>query len=206
MFDFDLQMRMWRSAMDAFVHSSQASIAAAAAWQDQVTKSSQPESCTSANSSANLNPFGWMMPSASMWWLEPWSNMMGTKANTLPLLLGWPGPQTLSQTTWDVATSPELFSDIVASFWTWPTSQWAFFQTPMTAMMMSAGLPYNVASPSAKASTSAMDVADAAAKQMDNVFAAYRNDGGHTAAQIFALPLIFAAAFAAPVKPEVRPY
>lgn len=60
-------------------------------------------------------------------------------------------------------------------------------------MMMSAGLPFAVASPSAKAGTAAMDAADAARQQMENMYSAYRSDGGHAAAQIATLPWAFAA-------------
>ena len=80
-------------------------------------------------------------------------------------------------------------------FWNWAASPWAFMQTPITAMMMQAGFPYDVASPSAKASTAAMDAADAARQQLDNVFSSYRSDGGHAAAQFAALPWALAASF-----------
>jgi hypothetical protein len=82
-------------------------------------------------------------------------------------------------------------------FWNWAATPWTFMQTPLTAMMMSAGLPYNVASPSAKAGTAAMDAADAAHKQMEHVFSAYRSDSGYAAAQIMSLPWSVAASFMA---------
>ena len=62
-------------------------------------------------------------------------------------------------------------------------------------MIMSAGMPYKVASPSAKASTAAMDAAHAAHQQMDKIYSAYRSDGGHAAAQIVMMPWTIAASF-----------
>jgi hypothetical protein len=72
---------------------------------------------------------------------------------------------------------------------------WAYMQMPLTAMLMSSGMPYSVASPSAKASTAAMDAADAARQQLDKVYSAYRSDGGHAAAQLVILPWTLAATF-----------
>ena len=76
----------------------------------------------------------------------------------------------------------------LAYMWPWSTMGWAVMQTPWTAMMVSAGMPYKVASPTAKASTSAMDAAHAARQQMDKMYSAYRSDGGHAAAQIVMMP------------------
>ena len=47
---------------------------------------------------------------------------------------------------------------------------WTVYQGPMMAMMLSYGVPYAVAAPTARASTSAMDAADAACTQWRLVF------------------------------------
>jgi hypothetical protein len=52
----------------------------------------------------------------------------------------------------------------------WGVTPWTFYQGPMMAMMLSYGVPYAVAAPTARASTSAMDAADAAYTQWRLVF------------------------------------
>ena len=211
MFDFDLQLRFWRSAMDALLHSTQASMAATAAWQDQIASQvSNGPTNASAQSETN-NPWAWMMPTQNNPWLAAYSifetnpmfGALSPPSNPffptqpamsmwMPFALAFPN----ASSGWTAPGAANFFPDLIASLWTWPTSPWALYQTPLTAMMMSAGMPYNVASPSAKAGTSAMDAADAARQQMDNVLSAYQSDGGHAAAQAFTLPWIFAASFA----------
>lgn len=93
-----------------------------------------------------------------------------------------------------------------AAFWAMPMPPmtWACMQLPLTCMMVSAGMPLSVATPSAKASTAAMDAADAARQQFAKVYSAYRSDGGH-AAQLVSLPWNMAAAFAA-LEPKKNGY
>jgi hypothetical protein len=52
----------------------------------------------------------------------------------------------------------------------WSATPWSIYQAPMMAMMLSYGVPYSVAAPTARASTSAMDAADAAYTQWQLVF------------------------------------
>jgi hypothetical protein len=52
----------------------------------------------------------------------------------------------------------------------WGMSPWTMYQGPMVAVMLSYGVPYAVAAPTARASTSAMDAADAACAQWRLVF------------------------------------
>jgi hypothetical protein len=52
----------------------------------------------------------------------------------------------------------------------WGVSPWTLYQGPMIATMLSYGVPYAVAAPTARASTSAMDAADAACAQWHCVF------------------------------------
>ena len=100
----------------------------------------------------------------------------------------------MPQNGWGAAR-PGALPSAFAPFWPWPVMTWTYMQTPLMAMMMSAGMPFDVALPSAKASTAAMDATDAARQQLDNVFSAYRSDGGHAAAQIVTWPWTVAASF-----------
>ncbi len=219
MFDFDLQLRLWRSVTDAMLHSTQASIAAASAWQDQVLAAGHKPKAAAPIPSP-LNGFGlwpWAsaaqpMPAAfpaSMWWLSAWQ----PPKPSVPAAFSAGNPFYSAMTPWFEmywrqsmsawampangwgASRPGALPSGFAPFWPWPMMTWAYMQTPLTAMMMSAGMPFDVASPSAKAGTAAMDAADAARQQIDNVFSAYRSDGGHAAAQMVTLPWTIAASF-----------
>ena len=188
-FDFDLQMRFWRSVTDAMVHSAQASMAAASAWQDVVLAS--PGAIKTADPEAPVWPFFAAVPDSNPWFpaarslteVSPWVEIFWRQsADMMPM----------TETAWGSIPQANPAA-MLAPFWGWAASPWAFMQTPLTAMMMQAGFPYAVASPSAKAGTAAMDAADAARQQMDNVFASYRSDGGHAAARITTSPWDVAA-------------
>lgn len=168
MFDFDLQMRFWRSAIDASMYWTEASVAAASAWQNQVmaasTQASRGTTATSPNNVFSFalpqtaNPWAsslamWQsfFPAPAMPMMSPWNFFGANNGNSGAAMFPsfWPGmPQ----------TSPQ-------AFFSWPSTPWAMFQTPMTAMMMSAGMPYDVAVPAAKASAATMEAADAAREQ-----------------------------------------
>jgi hypothetical protein len=194
--DFDLQIRFWRSVTEAVLHSTDAALAAAAAWQDQILASQNQTEAASSKTPPLWpveSPTGW--PSAMDW------------ASWLPLAQAWmPTPVQVSQ---PVPTNPFAFwamapfvsdfwrlaggqvatrstSPFAYAFWPWPVT-WAYWQMPLTAMMVSAGVPYSVASPSAKAGTAAMEAAEAARLQFEKAYAAYRTDGGH-ATQLVAFP------------------
>ena len=191
MFDFDLQMRFWRSVTDAMVHSTQATMAAASAWQDLVlaTPGANKPDVPAAPVWPFLAPFPvsnpWFPAARSLTDVSPWVEIFWRQsADMMPV----------TTTAWGSFPQPNPAA-MFAPFWGWAASPWAFMQTPLTAMMMQAGFPYAVASPSAKASTAAMDAADAARQQMDNVFASYRSDVGHAAARIVTLPWDMAASF-----------
>jgi hypothetical protein len=217
-FDFDLQMRFWRSLTDAVMHSTEASFAAAAAWQKEALSPASAPKPSPTPLFAMMPTFPMMdlsaWPLAGVWGSNPWlgGNAATAKASN-PFVAPFAGipfagmmpwveifwrqsaeAMPVTQTAW--GSFPQVNpAAMFGPFWNWASSPWAFMQTPITAMMMSAGFPYAVASPSAKASTATMDAADAARKQMDNVFSAYRTDGGHAAAQLATLPWAFAASF-----------
>ncbi len=177
----------WQSAMSAMVPGKGATAA-------------------TANPFAAINPFFdmtpwfamWMRPPAASWPTLPQMMSMGNAATAWP---GFNGPGLngpASQLPWANWLSmwgqgPAAALGPMAAFWPWSAMGWTVMQTPLTAMMMSAGMPYKVASPSAKASTAAMDAAHAARQQMDKMYSAYRSDGGHAAAQIAMMPWTIAA-------------
>ena len=216
MFDFDLQLRFWRSVTDVMVHGAQAALAATTALQEQMLASEQPVASPvfampalplpisampifamfdpalwmgGAASPSNTNPFASSSFASNPFAANPFMNVSPwieifcrQSAEMMPV----------TATAWGSFPQPNPAA-MMAPIWGWAASPWAVMQNPLTAMMMQAGFPYAVALPSAKASTAAMDAADAARQQIDNVFSAYRSDGGHAAAQFAAMPWSFAA-------------
>jgi hypothetical protein len=75
---------------------------------------------------------------------------------------------------WQNLTSPSAASGwqtLAAAGTMWGATPWTFYQGPLMAMMLSFGVPYAVAAPTARASTSAMDAAEAAYTQWRRMFA-----------------------------------
>ena len=224
MFDFDLQLRFWRGVTDAFLHSAEATMAAASAWQDEVVSAGKPKIPTAPFlpfMDMTTWPWGMLMPQAMPWMapsaMTPFASPFQVEnlfaanpfaASPLATLTPWleifwrQSTDAWSQTptAWGNIPQPNMMA-MLQPFWGWAATPWSFMQTPLTAMMMSQGLPYNVASPSAKAGTAAMDAAQAAHQQMESVFSAYRSDGGYAAAQMMTLPWSLAASFMDP-SPE----
>jgi hypothetical protein len=211
-YDFDLQLRFWRGVTDAYWHGTEAALAASQAWRDEVLSpkveakkpapppfplmdltlwgwpapNAKPSTASSAVNPFMVNPF-----TANPFMANPFMNMMPwVEIFWRQSMEAWPK----SQPTWNGIPQPN-FPAMLMPFWGWAATPWGFMQTPLTAMMMNAGFPYTVASPSAKAGTAAMDAADAARQQMEKVFSAYRSDGGHAAAQLMSMPWSIATSF-----------
>lgn len=214
MFDPTLQMRFWRNVSDAMSHSTEAAFATANIWQQQMLDAaavkSKPQTAVTAGpfvfwpfqlpqpAVAALPAGGWPF----FWWLEqmPKSRSAYPSAATFAsfnAMAPWGPWAEFYRQSFELA-SPNgplaQWTKTFAPFFPWPMMTWAMTQTPLTAMLMSSGVPYSVASPSAKAGTYAMDAAEAAREQMQQVYAAYRTDGGHTA-QLVMLPWTLAASF-----------
>jgi hypothetical protein len=208
-FDFDLQLKFWRGMTDAMLHGTQATLAAASSFQDHVLAhdAARPET-GSRVANRGARPY-----SVGLWWLGPWqalwtgnagSQFRNPYASLFPMMDPSAWTTLFSPTAWPTVCGtsnqwpqwgqgPAAALGPLASIWPWSTMGWAAMQTPFTAMLVSAGMPYKVASPSAKASTAALDAAHAARQQMDKVYSAYRSDGGHAAAQIVMMPWALAA-------------
>lgn len=94
------------------------------------------------------------------------------------------------------ATSP-MFAPIRAWWGLFPLqgnpASW-----PMAYAMMTAGVPRDVAMPTAEANVAAMDAADAAKASIDRVFSSYRSESGFAVAQIISPKTWLSALFVAP--------
>lgn len=139
-----------------------------------------------------------LAPNAMMAAMNPWAFLMGSINSTTrpatnmfspPFGLPLPNPF-LNQIfgTQAPALGPEAWLGMVRAFWSSPAMSWTMYQSPMAAMMVSAGMPYAMALPAARASTSALDAAEAARQQALKVFSAYRSDGGHASTQVIEWP------------------
>lgn len=208
--DFSLQMRFWRGVTEAFLEGTTASLAAASEFQSHLLAPSNNVAKVPPVVAAPLmNPFGW------------WQDMLAIN----PFFATRPDPQPAPSNpyqhfaVWNpwaawapprpAPVTPENWMKLAMDLWTRPpmwaaTNPWAMWQTPMTAMMMSAGMPFSVASPAARAGAASMDAADAAHQQMQKVYSAYRSDGGHAAAQLVVLPWAIAASFLS-AEPSAEP-
>lgn len=233
--DADLQIRFWRNFTDAMFHSTDAALAAAAAWQNEFLaesqKKSRPASLPSVLPTANWPwPYSAMQsqfqpqarkPDAAawpmMWWFMPpqpaapanpylasfapsvpntqYANALAPMTSMMSAMTPWAEMYWRTFAMFSPQSPAAQMAKTFAPYFPWPALTWSYMQTPLTAMLMSSGMPYAVASPSAKASTCAMDAADAAREQMEKVYASYRSDGGHAAAQLVTLPWSLAATF-----------
>ena len=253
MFDFDCQMRFWKSATDAAFGYASATLAAVAVMQDRVQDQMAGGDSQGATASAAapfsfdaFNPFGpfaaFVLP--FQWWglqqpgnpFTPFATgartgtMSGTMTGTMPdffsAFFPWAPPVSPAAQEWNpfsfagmpahsfldpssfLANTPfsgQLFDsswsspwsspwssqwvEMMRSFgWVVPQPSWTMWQHPMTAALMAAGMPYSVASPTARANASAMDAADAAREGFNKAFSSYHSDGGHAASHIAPKP------------------
>ena len=195
MFDFALHIRFLQKATEAFFEMSQASVAAAMACQSRLH-----DNVTSGDRQTATTPLFWptwfgdWTPGTAPMTIrpnDPFEAGRAAVANLLPF--GHWSPPAVSpgaafdpMQTWLVAAS--AWQDLAqrgalaacgAGLSAWPNSAtrsvwnvtpWSIYQAPMMAMMLSYGVPYSVAAPTARASTSAMDAADAAYTQWQLVF------------------------------------
>lgn len=208
MIDPALQMRFWRNFSDAMSHGTDAAFAAANIWQQQMFDAATQKSAGTATPSL-FWPF--QLPQQAvqtspvsawpfLWWLEQAPKSSPTYSFAMSpasfnAMMPWMNFYRQSFELVSPNGPLAQWTKTFAPFLPWPMMTWAMTQTPLTAMLMSSGVPYSVASPSAKAGTYAMDAAEAAREQMQQVYAAYRTDGGHAAAQFVMLPWTLAASF-----------
>jgi hypothetical protein len=160
LFDFALHFRCLQKATEAFFELGQASLAAGIAWQNRFheglaenTRTAKPN-----NEWSPMDPFAvWRL------WMGPWA------------ALASPPRSTSIEDAWQAWTSPAANAFMAgASGWpsmmSWQTSPWGIYQAPLMAMLLNYGVPYSVAAPTARASTCAMDAADAACAQWRSLF------------------------------------
>jgi len=169
LFDFGLHFRFLQKATEALFEMGQASVAATLAWQKQLHEDFTSDAQLPAN-----RPDAWkiglerfsssaVMPVWQLWfgcWMPPpvWTHeslAASRSAMEMAQRFLWPGGS---------ATAPNgLFG--------WPNSAppllgsgtpWSFYQGPLTAMMLAYGIPYAVAAPTVRATTSALEAAEAA--------------------------------------------
>jgi hypothetical protein len=140
---------------------AQASVAAGIAWQSQVGDElvTTVYSTTSSDAAVSVPPLA-----ALQMWLDFWTAVEATPKVT-DVWQTWTAPVIPAV----VAGAPSWPMATVATFWN--VTPWQFYQAPLMTMMLSFGIPYSVAAPTARASTCAMDAADAACTQWRLLFA-----------------------------------
>jgi hypothetical protein len=202
-FDPDLQLRFMRSATDAFFQGAEAMMAASRSWQTALQGGSDTRG---AMPMARVQPMPMEPIAAWSWAFDLWRDHPAIKP-AMPAQ--WPWLQSAApKPTWPLqpfqmnpmwAMNPSaasfggmgpsadpaaLWSSMMTSYWTLPAVSWSLYQGPLTMMLVTSGLPYAIAGPAARASTAALDAADAMRLQAIQTFTAFRTDGGHAASHI----------------------
>jgi hypothetical protein len=145
-------------------------------WFGDWTPAAATPSVWSGNQAA---PWNVASSSFSPWqtWFEIWAPATASpiaRRSTDPMQAWY-----AAVNAWQSLASPNAMAAMNAGMSGWPVAAtqamwsvtpWSFYQGPLTAMMLSYGVPYAVAAPTARASTSAMDAADAACTQWRLVF------------------------------------
>jgi hypothetical protein len=200
LFDFDLHFRFLRKATEVFFEMSQASVAAAVAWQSRLHDEMTPGGRQTASAPAFWPMwFGDWTPGTATpagRFTDPFEAFRAAATNPSPFGNFTPFGHMAAATSPSAAFDPMQTWMAAASAWqdlaqhgamaacgaglsAWPNSAmpsawnvtpWNIYQAPMMAMMLSYGVPYSVAAPTARASTSAMDAAEAAYTQLQLVF------------------------------------
>jgi hypothetical protein len=183
MFDAELQTRMAQLWMDAMVGYSRAAANAYAiafersmdVWCNALR---QPgEGNRASPPPASFMAPAWASQQPAFWGAECRAWPQQTMPNPLNLWAAW--------TSLSPGVNP----------WRTAMSVW-----PMVVVMMSFGVPREVAVPAAEANAAAMDANEAAAKSVQRIFSSYRSDGGHASAQIIWLKNLTAIAAFLPLS------
>lgn len=192
--------------MDAWFNYATALVAACGACQDHISSQldSSPPSKPEPPASPYEQAFSWwsnmfmpqgqVKPSAAdfgagFFQFSPLHNMhkmpggFDPMAMFNPFMAFAPGPAQQASTAW----SSNWMDMMTAYSRAMPQFSWSIFQGPMTAWLMSVGLPYSVAAPTAKGNAASMDAAVAAREGFDKMYASFRTDGGHAVAPILSM-------------------
>lgn len=198
MWDFDLQLRFAKSMSDALFGMASMAVGAASEVQQKALHALDDRSSPPIAEASPFDPFG-----AFGWWSAFLPQSASATALSTPSAFSWPAvfpampswpgfPPHVEQNPWSAAmTAAGEFqqmaansmagADMIRSFWpaaAWQPFTWTMYKWPMTAMMISAGVPHAVASPAADAGMATMDAVDAAREQASLIFAYF---GGDTA-------------------------
>jgi hypothetical protein len=157
-FDFALHFRCLQKATEALFEMGQASLAAGIAWQNRLQEE-LTQNIHMATNHENLMPMDPMDPFAA------WQQWMGQWAAA-----GSPPRSNAIEDAWQAWTSPATNAFVAGasglpSLMSWQASPWSIYQAPLMAMLLNYGVPYSVAAPTARASTCALDAADAICAQ-----------------------------------------
>ena len=185
MLDPKLQARFTRSCTDAAFGYTAATIAASAAFTNQV-----------------LNFWADALPPAQSDETRETNNWAGfplVHEDTTPMPFApsaW-----MMNPRWQPPTADNAYGNAFASPFTAWFGMFPFAASPavwpIAFMLMSAGVPRSVAWPAAEANVAVMDAADAAAVTVKQVFASYQTAGGHAVSPFWSpASLMTLAAFA----------
>lgn len=203
-------MKFIKNATDAWFSYASAGAAACGAWQDRL-EDGLPAAPVPA---APANLFSWWTdmflprqeaPAANpfSWWMDTFMPRQGgNTAAAMPAALpdfgagffqfaqpfasfSTPSMARSAFAPSQAMSAANSFADMMQAWGLpWPRASWNMCQMPMTAWLMSSGLPYAVAEPTARGNAASMEAADAAREGMNRAFSAFRTDGGHASASL----------------------
>lgn len=197
MYDFDSHARFMRSATDAWFNYATAAVAALGAWQNHISNQleTNPQSSAQSLASPYEQAFGWW---TSMFFPQGQQPVAAKdfgaaffQFSPLHTMHNGFNPGSMLNPFNAFGAAPSSMTNSWVSGWTemmtaysrtMPQFSWNVFQGPMTAWLMSAGLPYDVACATARGNTATMDAAVAARESMDKMYSSFRTDGGHAVA------------------------
>lgn len=221
--DFDLQMRFFKSTNDAFVEFASAALASVAHAQEQMAQLITEPGHASASAGINVfspwscwldmsalmrqPPFGASAPQFGSE-MFPFSQMM--MPPLAPITQFWSAFAPAPSFSNGFGTAPQAFdfgvTDMMRTYFGAPAFSWTMYQWPWTMMLISAGMPQSVASPTARCSAATLDAVDAAREQMTKMFSAYRSEGGHASTQALQGPAMMMDAMMPWMKPFISPF
>ena len=193
-------MRFLKSASDAWFNYATAAIAACGAWQNHISNQVDTAPAPKPAPVTPATPY----EQAFTWWAEMFTPKVPAKqapdfgagffqfalptaahsgfnpATMFNPFNAFAVPSSTTPNPW-VAGWTEMMTAYSKNM---PQFSWNIFQGPMTAWLMSAGLPYDVAVPTARGNTASMDAAVAARESFNRMYASFRTDGGHAVAPV----------------------
>lgn len=129
-------------------------------------------------------PQAFAMPTVPATAVQPWFGLLPAAGGAVPVPFSW-SPDVRADPIGAMMQAWRAAPLAVMEFWRIERAPVAW---PMMLVMLAAGLPRNVAVPTAEANAAALDAVTIAGEAVEEVFSSYRSDSGHATAHIVTMP------------------